>query len=136
MDFQAILPFVLTAIASFLTGLSRSLLPKLFDLKYTPLVLRVFEVIDPILADNTRAYGESGVRKILGETISAISDRDLSSAEVTKIVDLALKLFSPAVAAGKSETVNSQVVAEAIARTDGDLSNLDLSGIRLKFPIN
>ena len=136
MDFQTILPFILPTIVSFLTGLSSSFLPKLLDNKYTPLILRVFEVLDPILAGNTKAYGGSGVRKIIGETILAITDRQLSPAEVAKIIDLTLKLFDPAIAADQPETRTSQVVAEAIARTDGNLSDLDLTGIRFKFPVS
>lgn len=135
MNIEFLLPLALPVAASFVVGLASSFLPKILDNKYTPIVLRVFEVLDPILADNTKIYGESGVRTLIKETIKFVADRRLSQDEVNKILDLALKLFRPDIAAGKPITTDTQTVVEAITRTDGNLGSLDLSGLRWKFPV-
>lgn len=134
MDSQEILSILIPAIATFLAGLASSFLPKLIDRKYAPIVSATLRALSPILAGNTRYFGGYGVRKIVGDTIASI-DKNLTAPEVGKITDLTLRKFDPAIAANKPETPASQAISEAIARTDGDISTLDLSHIRWSFTI-
>ena len=134
MNLREFLSISTPAIVSFVLGVSPALFPKLLDRKYARILLQVFEAIDPILAGDTKEYGGFGVSKIVSETIATI-DKNLTHPEIGEATALALKRFDPAIAASKLENSTSLAIAQEIAKTEGDISKLDLSRIRWNFSI-
>lgn len=129
MDFQSLLPLIIGAISSAISYFAGTFLPKLLDTKYYKLSSQLFPILDPILADNIKPYGESGVRKIVQEVALSLTDGKLSTQEVTKVVDIFLKEFNLAKSATVPQNINSQLVLDAVKAVDS-IGNLDLSGIR------
>jgi hypothetical protein len=129
MDFQSLLPIIIPAIASAASYFLGTFLPRLLNNKYYQIIAKVYPILDPILADNIKPYGESGVRKIIQEVVVSVSDGQLSSDEITKTIDLFLKEFNLAKAATVPANVNSNQVLEAVKAADS-ISRIDLSGIK------
>lgn len=135
MDINALLiTYVLPVVSAALGSIATAYLPKILNAKYYRLALQILPIVDAVLADNTKAYGTSGVRIILQETIKSVADDSLSPEEISKVLGLVLKLFNPAKAASAPVTEDGAKLLEAISSVKS-VNDLDLSGIRFSIKL-
>jgi hypothetical protein len=129
MHIEALLNYLLPIASAALAAITTKYLPKILNTKYYRLALQVLPIVDAVLADNTKAYGTSGVRIILQETIKSVADDRLSPEEISKVLGLVLKLFNPAKAASALPTEDTLKLLDEIARVE-DIGRLNLGNIK------
>ena len=96
---------IIAAVLGVLLGIGASKLSSLNQIKnavkYGPLLVKVFDIVDPVLVQYMHKWNDSDIQNSIRLTIQAVSDGKLTPEEINNLVVKVTQLWLPDKAAAK-----------------------------------